>query len=105
MALSGYNISNLVIKSQLEEVRFNNRQSYNISNLVIKSQTGKIGFYRHSKILSLLYNKVHRNIPPQDCWYGHEVFYVDGTEVTLDDTAANQAAFPQPESQKKGLGF
>jgi hypothetical protein len=69
------------------------------------SKRAKLAFTALQKILSLLYNKVHRNIPPQDCWHGHEVFYVDGTEVTLDDTAANQAAFPQPESQKKGLGF
>jgi hypothetical protein len=30
---------------------------------------------------------------------------VDGTTVTLADTEENQAKYPQPESQKKGLGF
>jgi hypothetical protein len=30
---------------------------------------------------------------------------VDGTTVVLPDTAANQAAYPQPRSQKAGLGF
>lgn len=30
---------------------------------------------------------------------------VDGTTVTLPDTPANQAAFPQSRSQKPGLGF
>ncbi|MDX2459042.1 MAG: IS4 family transposase, partial [Gammaproteobacteria bacterium] len=30
---------------------------------------------------------------------------VDGTTVTLADTDANQAAYPQPASQRQGLGF
>jgi hypothetical protein len=30
---------------------------------------------------------------------------LDGTAVTAEDTPANQKAFPQPKSQKKGCGF
>ena len=30
---------------------------------------------------------------------------VDGTTVAMPDTPANQAAYPQPRSQKPGLGF
>lgn len=30
---------------------------------------------------------------------------VDGTTVSLQDTVANQSAYPQPSSQKPGLGF
>jgi hypothetical protein len=30
---------------------------------------------------------------------------VDGTTVVMPDTPANQAAYPQPRSQKPGLGF
>lgn len=38
-------------------------------------------------------------------WQGRSVRIVDGTTVTLPDTPANQAAYPQQRSQKSGLGF
>ncbi|MCP4389093.1 MAG: IS4 family transposase [Gammaproteobacteria bacterium] len=38
-------------------------------------------------------------------WRGRPVRLVDGTTVTLSDTEANQDAYPQPNSQKAGLGF
>jgi Transposase DDE domain len=39
------------------------------------------------------------------CWQGRPVRLVDGTTVTMPDTPANQAAYPQPRSQQPGLGF
>ena len=38
-------------------------------------------------------------------WQGRPVRLVDGTTVPMPDTAANQATYPQPRSQKLGLGF
>jgi hypothetical protein len=38
-------------------------------------------------------------------WKGRSVQLVDGTTVSMPDTAANQAAFPQSRAQKPGLGF
>lgn len=38
-------------------------------------------------------------------WRGRPVRLVDGTTVVMPDTAANQAGYPQPRSQKAGLGF
>jgi len=38
-------------------------------------------------------------------WQGRSVRLVDGTTVTMPDTQANQASYPQPHSQKSGLGF
>jgi hypothetical protein len=38
-------------------------------------------------------------------WYGRRVRLVDGTTVTLADTQANQALYPQQKGQKPGLGF
>ena len=38
-------------------------------------------------------------------WRGRPVRLVDGTTVTLADTEENQAEYPQPASQKAGLGF
>ncbi len=45
------------------------------------------------------------NAPPSWRWMGRPVRLVDGTTVTLPDTAANQAAYPQSRGQKAGLGF
>lgn len=38
-------------------------------------------------------------------WKGRSVILADGTTVSLPDTLANQETFPQPDSQKPGLGF
>lgn len=38
-------------------------------------------------------------------WKGRTVKMVDGTTVSMPDTEANQEAFPQPNTQKPGVGF
>ena len=38
-------------------------------------------------------------------WHGREVCVVDGSTITMPDTAANQAAYPQMKAQKPGCGF
>lgn len=38
-------------------------------------------------------------------WRGREIKLVDGTTVSMPDTADNQASFPQSPTQKPGLGF
>lgn len=38
-------------------------------------------------------------------WHGLRVAVVDGTTISMPDTAANQAAWPQPSQQKPGCGF
>src|SRR3989339_666555 len=38
-------------------------------------------------------------------WKGREVLVFDGSTVSMPDTPANQAAYPQPRSQKPGVGF
>lgn len=38
-------------------------------------------------------------------WRGRPVRLVDGTTVSMPDTAANQVAYPQSRGQKVGLGF
>jgi Transposase DDE domain len=45
------------------------------------------------------------NAPLAWRWQGRPVRLVDGTTVTLPDTEANQIAYPQPHSQRPGLGF
>lgn len=38
-------------------------------------------------------------------WHGRHVRLVDGTTVSMPDTPENQQTYPQPRTQKKGLGF
>ena len=38
-------------------------------------------------------------------WRGRAVRLVDGTTLSMADTPANQARYPQPRSQQPGLGF
>ena len=43
--------------------------------------------------------------PSEWLWHGRHVKLVDGTTVSMPDTDANQAEYPQPTSQQAGLGF
>lgn len=45
------------------------------------------------------------NTPTSWHWRNRPVRLVDGTTVSLADTPANQAAYPQPRSQQPGLGY
>src|SRR3954452_8275455 len=38
-------------------------------------------------------------------WKGRRVYIYDGSSVTMPDTPANQAAYPQPVAQRPGPGF
>ena len=38
-------------------------------------------------------------------WQGRRVRVIDGSTITMPDTPANQAAYPQQENQKPGCGF
>jgi putative transposase len=44
-------------------------------------------------------------VPKRWLWHGRHVNLVDGATVTLPDTPENQNAYPQPKTQKPGLGF
>lgn len=44
-------------------------------------------------------------VAPEWLWKGREVLVFDGSTVSMPDTPANQAAYPQPRSQKPGVGF
>jgi hypothetical protein len=48
---------------------------------------------------------LEREIPNAWLWHGKHVDLVDGTTLTLPDTEDNQRQYPQPRSQKPGLGF
>lgn len=48
---------------------------------------------------------VHNKTPSPWKWRGRNVYLVDGLVVSAPDTQENQEAYPQPSSQKEGLGF
>lgn len=43
--------------------------------------------------------------PLEWLWRGRHVKLFDGSTVSMSDTGPNQAAYPQPRSQKPGVGF
>jgi hypothetical protein len=44
-------------------------------------------------------------VPPGWLWRGRHVKLVDGTTVSMPDTEANQAEYPQQAAQEEGVGF
>ena len=50
-------------------------------------------------------DNLERASPEHWKWRGRSVKLVDGTTVSMPDTASNQARYPQSRAQKAGLGF
>lgn len=48
---------------------------------------------------------LERRVRGEQEWCGRRVKIVDGTTLSMPDTPANQQSWPQPTSQKAGLGF
>jgi hypothetical protein len=44
-------------------------------------------------------------VNPQWLWKRRRVYIYDGSSVSMPDTPKNQAEYPQPDTQKPGLGF
>jgi len=57
------------------------------------------------RLMRSLGRKLHEAVPAEWLWCGRRVKVVDGTTVSMPDTAANQAEYPQSRAQKPGLGF
>lgn len=49
--------------------------------------------------------ELHRSVADEWQWNGRSVFIVDGTHVSMPDTPENQAVYPQPPTQRPGIGF
>src|SRR5205823_4836832 len=49
--------------------------------------------------------RAEERLPESWLWRGRHVKLVDGFTVSMPDTPANQAAYPQPSTQKPGVGF
>jgi len=49
--------------------------------------------------------QLQAGLPEEWQWNGRRVFIADGSHVSMPDTPANQASYPQPEVQQPGIGF
>jgi len=49
--------------------------------------------------------RCERELSEERLWYGRHVYLADGTTVSMPDTEANQAMYPQAKSQAQGVGF
>ena len=58
-----------------------------------------------SAVARLVGRKMDSKVDPKWLWKGRRVYMFDGSTVSMPDTSANQAAYPQPCSQKAGVGF
>ena len=94
-------VNDLIIGKQLQ----NNRRT-------ISPNTGAYCLARQKLPLPLLTQLtvkigeiISQNPPPQWKWFGRSVRLVDGTTVSMPDTVKLQEIYPQPKSQKEGLGF
>jgi hypothetical protein len=45
------------------------------------------------------------SVSPEWLWKQRRVYVFDGSSVSMPDTPENQRAYPQPDTQKPGLGF
>jgi hypothetical protein len=50
-------------------------------------------------------NNVERQAPDAWRWRGRRVVLADGAELSMPDTPKNQQVYPQPSTQRAGLGF
>jgi Transposase DDE domain len=57
------------------------------------------------RLTATVATEVEDQAPDDWRWHGRRVLLADGFEVTLADTPDNQKKYPQPSSQKPGLGF
>ncbi len=60
-------------------------------------------------LVESLYKVVGQHVsdsaPSKSLWRERRALFIDGTGTTMPDTPDNQREFPQPSSQKEGLGF
>ncbi len=49
--------------------------------------------------------ELETKVAPQWLWKRRRVYVYDGSSVSMPDTPANQYDYPQPDTQKPGLGF
>ena len=75
------------------------------SNSAYCQSRAKIPLDVLNQINAHLVDRLQGHIPHDKLWHGRHVRLVDGTGISMPDTPANQAQWPQSKSQKPGCGF
>jgi hypothetical protein len=57
------------------------------------------------QLVPIVAEALEKEVPLEQKWCGRRVRVLDGTTVLMNDTAANQAEYPQHSNQKPGCGF
>jgi Transposase DDE domain len=57
------------------------------------------------ELFKAIAEEMEKRVPDRWLYRGRPVKLVDGTGIQMPDTPENRAAYPQPPSQKKGVGF
>ena len=57
------------------------------------------------KFFSDVARDLEESVDPQWLWKSRRVYVYDGSSVLMPDTPENQREYPQPDTQKAGLGF
>ncbi len=65
----------------------------------------RLGEQLLAQLTRLTGSELARQAIPEWLWKGRHVKLFDGSTVSMPDTPANQAAYPQPANQKPGVGF
>lgn len=66
---------------------------------------GRLPLARLTELHRTLAGQLAARVTTPELWLGRRVKVVDGTGLSMPDTAANQQAWPQPTTQKAGCGF
>jgi len=87
-------------------------ESYAIKGKTVSPDTGNYCRARQQLPEELIHNLMretgvleHQKSDATWLWHNRPVKIIDGTTVSMPDTEANQKEYPQPSSQKEGLGF
>ncbi|WP_445252101.1 MULTISPECIES: IS4 family transposase [unclassified Microcoleus] len=57
------------------------------------------------QLVPIVAEALEKQVPIEQQWCGRRVRVLDGTTVLMNDTAANQAEYPQHSNQKAGCGW
>jgi hypothetical protein len=66
---------------------------------------GRLPLATLTELQQTLADKLSARVTTPELWLGRRLKVVDGTGVSMPDTAANQKVWPQPSGQKPGCGF
>jgi hypothetical protein len=87
------------------QVQFPDQNSPSVDTSAYCQARGRLDFGVLQQIGSDVAQQLERQVTNAQLWLGRRVKIVDGTTLSMPDSAANQSQWPQSSSQKPGCGF